>query len=86
MGKHGLRNGRAQKKPDMQSQELKAKQGSHVEVEKAQRNGDFALDSLSKLTQSVTSKNDSMAIVECPHLIRRMTTSPSMFEKMIGYD
>ncbi|GJX32715.1 hypothetical protein Tco_0242570 [Tanacetum coccineum] len=28
---------------------------SHVEVEKAQRNGDFALDSLSKLAQAVTS-------------------------------
>ncbi|GKD01642.1 DNA helicase [Tanacetum coccineum] len=38
-----------------QSISLAPKHQSHVEVEKAQRNGDFALDSLSKLAQAVTS-------------------------------
>ncbi|GJU42178.1 hypothetical protein Tco_1195135 [Tanacetum coccineum] len=59
-------------KPDPKSQRLK----SSFKDSKILGCYNFALDSLSKLTQSVTSKNDSMSILECPHLIQRMTTSP----------
>ncbi|GJY12213.1 hypothetical protein Tco_0381522 [Tanacetum coccineum] len=58
------------------SKALSSSQGKdHTWRLERQRKG-FALISLSKLHKSVTSKNDSMAILECPQLIQRMTTSP----------
>ncbi|GKB46036.1 hypothetical protein Tco_0896789 [Tanacetum coccineum] len=52
---HGIVNKMAGSNGSNQSISLAPKNQSHVEVEKAQRNEEFALHSLTKLAQAVTS-------------------------------
>ncbi|GJU67346.1 hypothetical protein Tco_1253605 [Tanacetum coccineum] len=52
-------------------------------MEKHTRGVGFALNSLTKEAQVVTSRNDSLAILECTHLIQRLLFSSQSLKKLM---
>ncbi|GKD23685.1 hypothetical protein Tco_1225388, partial [Tanacetum coccineum] len=68
------------KKPKIQSRSQK----SQASVKsKAHKGVGFALDPLTKEAQAVTSRNDSLAILECTHLIQRLLFSSQSLKKLM---
>ncbi|GJS79969.1 hypothetical protein Tco_0729850 [Tanacetum coccineum] len=55
-------------------------------MEKAQLYVGFALNSLTKEAQAVTSRNDNLAILECTQFDQTATIEAQMIEEMIGQD
>ncbi|GJU59428.1 hypothetical protein Tco_1237194 [Tanacetum coccineum] len=59
---------------------------SHVAMVKAQIYVGFALNSLTKEAQAVTSRNDSLAILECTQFDQTATIEAPMIKRFDGQD